>query len=165
MQLDQPGNGAIGALDGSTASGDATFHGSRQRVWGAGASYALGAATFGFVWTQTTVADATSVNIGSSLAPAQTGTPTSLRFANYEINASYLLTPAWSVAASYTFTDGRYSNEAVSAKPRWNQESLGCSDWPPSPRSVLASGADPAQTGLSESNSEATACESLKFAV
>jgi GBP family porin len=124
MQLDEPGNGAVGALDGSTASGDATFHGSRQRVWGAGASYALGAATFGFVWTQTTVADATGVNIGSSLAPAQTGTPTDLRFSNYEINARYLLTPSWGVAASYTFTDGRYSNATIDAKPRWNQFNL-----------------------------------------
>ncbi|AUT71250.1 porin [Paraburkholderia hospita] len=124
MQLDQPGNGATGALDGSTASGDATFHGSKQRVWGAGASYALGAANFGFVWTQTTVADATGVNIGSSLAPAQTGTPTNLRFVNYEINASYLITPSWGISGSYTFTDGRYSNAAISAKPRWSQFNL-----------------------------------------
>jgi GBP family porin len=121
MQIDHPGDGANGALDGSSTSGDSTFHARRQQVWGAGANYALGAATFGLVWSESVLTDATAVNRGNSLAPIPTGSPTDLRFSNYEANVRYLITPAWSVAASYTFTDGRYSNAAVNAKPRWNQ--------------------------------------------
>lgn len=124
MQIDKPGDGALGALDGSSTSGDTTFHSTAQRVWGSGINYTIGHAILGFVWSQTTVAETTAINIGSSLAPAQTGTPTYLRFTNYEINARYQLAPDWIVAASYTLTNGRYSNIKIEAKPHWNQINL-----------------------------------------
>ncbi|MFM0619749.1 porin [Paraburkholderia nemoris] len=121
MQIDHPGDGAAGALDGSSTSGDATFHAGRQQVWGVGVNYALGAATVGLVWSASHLTDAAAVNRGNSLAPVSTGSATDLRFNNYEANVRYLITPAWLIAASYTFTDGRYSNASVNAKPRWNQ--------------------------------------------
>nr|WP_057929637.1 porin [Burkholderia ambifaria] len=124
MQIDRPGDGAAGALDGSSSSGDATFHAVRQRVWGVGASYVWGAATLGLVWSESRLAGATAVNRGSSFAPASTGSPTDLRFDNFEANVRYLITPAWLVAASYTFTLGSYSNASVRARPRWNQVNI-----------------------------------------
>nr|WP_242431949.1 porin [Burkholderia ambifaria] len=83
MQVDRPGDGAAGALDGSSSSGDSTFHAMRQQVWGVGANYALGPATFGLVWSESLLTDATAVNLGNSLAPVPTGSPTDLRFSNY----------------------------------------------------------------------------------
>ena len=124
MRIDNPGDGAAGALDGSSTSGDATFHAARQQVWGVGAAYVIGPATLGLVWSHSRFDDTTAVYRGSTLAPAPTGSPTDLSFDNYEANIRYLLTPAWVVAASYTFTDGSYSNASMHAKPRWNQFNL-----------------------------------------
>lgn len=124
MHIDQPGDGALGALDGSSTSGDATFHAALQQVWGAGASYQIGPATLGLVWSHSSYSNTTAVYRGSTQAPAPTGQPTDLKFDNYEANIRYLVTPAWTIAASYTFTDGKYSNAAVQAKPRWSQFNL-----------------------------------------
>ncbi|GAB3629917.1 membrane protein [Pandoraea terrae] len=121
MQIDHAGDGAAGALDGSSTSGDATFHAERQQVWGAGVNYVVGAATFGLVWSESHMTNATSVNRGSSFTPVSTGSPADLRFNNFEANVRYLINPAWVVAASYTFTLGSYSSASVSAKPKWNQ--------------------------------------------
>jgi GBP family porin len=45
------------------------------------------------------------------------------RFDNYEINARYRLSPAFTVIGSYTFTDGSYSL-AGGSNPKWNQVNL-----------------------------------------
>ncbi|EEE06082.1 putative outer membrane porin [Burkholderia multivorans CGD2M] len=42
------------------------------------------------------------------------------RFNNYELNARYALTPAFSLAGSYTYTDGRMEGQ----KPSWHQFNL-----------------------------------------
>ncbi|MFB9127621.1 porin [Paraburkholderia dipogonis] len=124
MRIDNPGDGAAGALDGSSTSGDATFHAARQQVWGLGGAYVIGAATLGLVWSHSHYDNTTAVYRGSTLSPASTGSPTNLTFNNYEANVRYLITPAWLVAASYTFTDGTYANASANAKPRWNQFNL-----------------------------------------
>jgi GBP family porin len=116
MEIDNPGSDATGALDGSAASGDASFTAGRQRVWGGGVNYTYGAATAGFVFTQSRLDNLTSVNNTGSTADTFSS-PASLHFTNYEVNGRYHLTPAWSVAASYTFTDG----ELNGASPKWNQ--------------------------------------------
>lgn len=124
MRIDNGGNGSAGALDGSSTSGDATFHAARQQVWGVGGAYVIGGATLGLVWSHSAYNNATAVYRGSTLSPVSTGKPTDLTFNNYEANIRYLITPAWTVAGSYTFTDSNYSNAAVSAKPRWDQFNL-----------------------------------------
>jgi len=124
MRIDNPGDGAAGALDGSSTSGDATFHAAIQQVWGVGAGYTLGPVTLGLVWSHSHYGSASAVYRGSTLAPQSTGSPTDLTFDNYEANVRYLIDPAWVVAASYTFTNGRYSNASVNATPRWNQFNL-----------------------------------------
>ncbi|MDR6491295.1 putative porin [Paraburkholderia terricola] len=124
MRIDNPGDGAAGALDGSSTSGDATFHAARQQVWGVGGAYVIGPATLGLVWSHSHYDNTTAVYRGSTLAPAATRSPTDLGFDNFEANIRYLINPAWVVAASYTFTDGPYSNASLHAKPRWNQFNL-----------------------------------------
>lgn len=65
----------------------------RQRTFGAGASYSVGALTFGGVWTQ--VRQDVNLVDGSSITN------------NYEVNGRYALTPALSMGAAYTFTTAR----------------------------------------------------------
>jgi hypothetical protein len=38
--------------------------------------------------------------------------------------AHYNVTPAWTLGAAYTYTDGKFSNAQNSASPKWNQVSL-----------------------------------------
>jgi predicted porin len=102
-------NGSVSLNDGS-----ANFVAGRQRIWGAGGSYTFGPATVGLVWSHTQIdnmASVLSLGLGSYLP--LTGT---LRVDNYEANARYTITPAWSVSAAYTFTDGAYSG----ASPKWH---------------------------------------------
>ncbi|HEY3537314.1 MAG TPA: porin [Trinickia sp.] len=124
MRIDRPGDGSAGALDGSSTSGDATFRASTRQVWGMGGSYAIGPVTLGLVWSASRYRDTTAAYRGSTASLMPAGMPTDLTFNNYEANVRYLVTPSWVVAASYTLTDGRYSNTSTHAKPRWNQFNL-----------------------------------------
>jgi general bacterial porin, GBP family len=86
---------------GSNAAGAITDFGfnvgdARERNFGIGASYAVGAMTFGALWTQTRD-DAHSVG-GSLIAN------------NYEVNGHYALSPALSLGAAYTFTNAKLSD-------------------------------------------------------
>ncbi|SAL52601.1 porin [Caballeronia humi] len=118
MQLNNSG----ATLNSSGAvSDDATFTAGRQRTFGAGISYAFGAAQAGFVLTQTRLDDATG--IGASASGTTNGitlTDGSARFTNYEVNGRYNFTPAWSLSGAYTFTDGRIDG----VSPKWNQVSV-----------------------------------------
>jgi GBP family porin len=62
-----------------------------QRTYGVGASYSVGALTFGGAWTQS--------RFQYDLLD------TSSRFNNYEVNARYNVTPALAIGGSYTYTD------------------------------------------------------------
>ena len=76
----------------------------RQRTFGAGASYSIGAATFGALWTQT------RLDRNSSDGSVITN--------NYEVNGRYALTPALSLGAAYTYSryrDSFLSDAAVHA--------------------------------------------------
>ncbi|SAK46934.1 outer membrane protein, (porin) [Caballeronia temeraria] len=79
----------------------------RQRTFGAGASYAIGAATVGAVWTQTRQ----DQNSNSGLIVTN----------NFEVNGRYALTPALSLGAAYTFTKAKYSFEDASTRVRYHQ--------------------------------------------
>jgi GBP family porin len=106
--LDRTTNGAIqdGAADfGSIGTTQ------NQRSWGAGASYAFGPAVVGAVYTQSrfqfTEADG------------------SVRFNNYEVNARYNLTPAFSLGAAYTYTQVvERTVGTANGSNHWNQFGL-----------------------------------------
>jgi general bacterial porin, GBP family len=49
---------------------------------------------------------------------------TNLHMDNYEVNGRYALTPALSLTAAYTFTDGKVSGSNGSGDPKWQTASL-----------------------------------------
>jgi predicted porin len=70
----------------------------RQNTFGVGASYVIG---------ELTVAGAFSRSINSGVTNADTGDPaSSIALNNYEINATYQLTPAIALAGMYNYTNG-----------------------------------------------------------
>ena len=100
---------------------DATFLAGRQRTYGAGVSYAFGAANVGFVFSQTHLDKATA--IGASAAGSASNltlTNGSARFTNYEVNGRYNFTPAWTLSGAYTFTDAKIDG----VSPKYNQVTL-----------------------------------------
>jgi GBP family porin len=110
--------GAVSAGDGNNANLTAAL----QRTYGVGANYAYGPATVGLLYTHT--------QDNNVIAGAQNGTaftiPTgmNLHLDNYEINGKYALTPALSLAAAYTFTDGRVTGSQGTGDPKWHTVSL-----------------------------------------
>ncbi|KVD08721.1 porin [Burkholderia ubonensis] len=122
MQLNNNVNGLAQAVsDPGAVAGDWTFAASRQRTWGAGLNYSFGPATAGFVFTQTRLTDSVAISAGQSgVTGGITGLSGGTRFNNYEINGRYALTPALSLAGSYTYTDGRI----VGQSPKWHQFNL-----------------------------------------
>ncbi|CAB3776808.1 porin [Pararobbsia alpina] len=107
---------------GQVTGSDSTFSAGQQRTFGAGLDYVLGPATVGFVFTETKLENAIGINNTSS-SPISLGHASSLRFDNYEVNASYTVTPTVKVIGSYTFTDGASSLSGAS-DPKWNQFNL-----------------------------------------
>ncbi|MFM0041412.1 porin [Paraburkholderia sediminicola] len=118
-------NGATGAAaafnSGGAVSSDNTFFAARQQTWGAGANYAFGPATVGLVYTQTNLSGLAGIGAGAS---GQTGGIAfgggSAHFQNIEANARYALTPAVSIAGSYTYTRASLAG----TRPHWNQFNL-----------------------------------------
>jgi GBP family porin len=129
LQLNNGGSAAnlAGATDsivnpaGQVTGSDSTFSAGQQRTFGAGFDYAFGPATVGFVFTETKLENATGIN-NTSASPIPLAN-SSLRFDNYEANAVYNVTRAFTVTGSYTFTDGS-SSLAGASSPKWNQVNL-----------------------------------------
>ncbi|NMM00376.1 porin [Paraburkholderia sp. RP-4-7] len=119
-------NGATGAAaafnSGGAVSSDNTFFAGRQQTWGAGANYAFGPATVGLVYSQTNLSSLAGIGAGASGQSAGIGfaNPNSAHFQNFEANARYALTPAVSVAGSYTYTRASLAG----TRPHWNQFNL-----------------------------------------
>jgi GBP family porin len=112
-----------GAVDSSAASttADAVLTAGRQRIFGGGLNYKFGPATVGFVITDSKLDNATGFAGTTTLSLANSAY---VHFTNYEVNAHYNVTPAWTLGAAYTFTDGKFSNAQNSASPKWNQVGL-----------------------------------------
>ncbi|SAL27369.1 porin protein [Caballeronia peredens] len=89
-------NSTLGAITDDEFVRTPALPGTRQRTFGAGASYAYDAMTFGAIWTQSRL---DNNNLENS----------SLVYNNYEVNGRYLLTPALSLGAAYTFTTEKAS--------------------------------------------------------
>ncbi|QIE23037.1 Outer membrane porin protein [Caballeronia sp. SBC1] len=111
--------GVINNTGGAVAS-DNTFNAGLQRTFGAGLNYAFGPATVGFVFTQTKLEDAASINGATVGNSNNIAIGNYARFNNYELNAHYALTPALSLAGAYTYTDARLDGE----KPSFHQFSV-----------------------------------------
>ncbi|MFM0031345.1 porin [Paraburkholderia madseniana] len=117
MQL----NGSGTANTGGAVSDDFTFGAKRQQTWGAGANYTFGPATAGLLYTQTNLTGLTSISSAAGGTSAAVSLPSnSAHFQNFEVNGRYALTPAVSVAGSYTYT--RASLNGV--RPNYNQFNL-----------------------------------------
>lgn len=113
LQLNRGGLTAGGALSTNDAP---NFPAVRQRVMGAGGSYAFDRLTVGALWTHSMFDETAASSLPGAL--------NALRFDNYEVNARYALTPAVSLAGAYTFTEGRYDDAAGSHRPKWHQVTL-----------------------------------------
>ncbi|MFM0501962.1 porin [Paraburkholderia caffeinilytica] len=119
-------NGATGAAaafnSGGAVSSDNTFFAARQQTWGAGANYAFGPATVGLVYSQTNLSGLAGIGAGASGQSAGVGGfgGSSAHFQNFEANARYALTPAVSIAGSYTYTRASLAG----TRPHWNQFNL-----------------------------------------
>jgi GBP family porin len=108
---------APAATGGALSSNDMpNFPAQRQRVMGAGGNYTFGKAQIGLIWTHTMFNNATGPMVAATPASFST-----LVFDNYEVNAHYALTSAFSLSGAYTFTDGRYGSAGGSADPKWHQ--------------------------------------------
>ncbi|KWK19628.1 porin [Burkholderia stagnalis] len=121
LQLNNNVNGLAQTVsDPGAVAGDWTFAAARQRTWGAGLNYTFGPATAGFVFTQTRLTDSVAISAGQSGVTGGVGLAGGVRLNNYELNGRYALTPALSLAGSYTYTDGRI----VGQSPNWHQFNL-----------------------------------------
>ncbi|MDY7545933.1 porin [Glaciimonas sp. CA11.2] len=125
MNLSSPGS--TGAGGGAVTATDANFTGpnSKQKIFGAGVNYTIGAATLGFVYTGTNLSNPNGGNAYiASFAPMNGSTLNSLKFTNYELNFKYQFTPAFYVGAMYTYTQAKYNTSAGNSKPKWNEVGL-----------------------------------------
>ncbi|MEQ5839394.1 hypothetical protein BWP39_05215 [Paraburkholderia acidicola] len=111
-----------GSLNTSGAvSDDSTFAAGRQQTWGAGANYSFGPATVGAIYTQTNLTQAVGISAAQSGVTGGIGLGgTSARFQNFEVNGRYALTPALSLAGSWTYTKATLDGD----RPHWNQFNL-----------------------------------------
>ncbi|MGF6753443.1 porin [Paraburkholderia sp. GAS42] len=121
LQLNNSGSNNTGGAV-TTGSGDANLAAGLQRTYGVGANYAYGPATVGLVWTHTQLDNLQSENVGGTFIGGLAGT--NLHMDNYEINGKYAFTPALSLAAAYTFTNGKVSGSNGSGDPKWHTVSL-----------------------------------------
>ncbi|RQS16358.1 porin [Burkholderia sp. Bp9002] len=113
LQLNRSGTTLAGALSSNDAP---NFPAARQRVVGAGGSYAFDRLTVGALWTHSMFDETAASSLPGAL--------NSLRFDNYEVNARYALNPAVSFAGAYTFTNGRYDDATGTHRPKWHQVTL-----------------------------------------
>lgn len=121
LQLNNSGSNNTG---GAVSSGDgsAQIAAQLQRTYGVGANYTYGPATVGLVYTHTQLDNMQSANVGGTFIGGLSGT--NLHMDNYEVNGRYALTPALSLAAAYTFTDGKVSGSNGTGDPKWHTVSL-----------------------------------------
>ncbi|VVE18541.1 porin [Pandoraea anhela] len=114
-----PGNNnTSGAVD-TSANGDSIFQSSKQRVWGIGGNYAFGPATVGLVYTHTQLQGLSGLNYNSTAVSfANDG----LKFDNFEVNGRYMLTPAVSLSAAYTYTMAK--QDSTDKKPKFHTVTL-----------------------------------------
>ncbi|WP_322067312.1 porin [Burkholderia ubonensis] len=118
LQLNNSGSSTNSS---GAVSSDYTFQASSQRTWGVGANYVFGPAKVGAIVTQTRLTNLTGISSSASgTSSGISNNGSGARFNNYELQGKYNFTPALSMTAAYTFTDGKLKG----ASPKWNQVSL-----------------------------------------
>jgi predicted porin len=119
LEANSPGLTANGAI----ATDDANFISERLRIFGGGINYTFGAATLGFVYTNTNVGEPsatdTSVYVGA-ITPPNGGTLTALKFQNFEINGKYQFTPAFFVGVQYVYTAATMDATSGNENPKYH---------------------------------------------
>ena len=116
------GNTNSGGAVSAGAGSNANLTAATQRTYGVGANYSFGPATVGLLWTHT--------QDDNLIAGDQNGvgftvpTGTNLHLDNYEVNGKYALTPALSLNAAYTFTNGHATGGTSDGDPKWQTVSL-----------------------------------------
>jgi GBP family porin len=120
LQINRSAGASNYNADGAvtTSDGDSTITGGREQIWGLGGKYKFGAADVGLVWTHSSTRDVTSVWQGGNMVPL---VGDELTFNNFEVNGRYFVTRALSLAASYTYTDGRFDSATSSVSPKWHE--------------------------------------------
>ncbi|MGN7981201.1 porin [Burkholderia sp. 22313] len=105
---------------GSVAADDIGFAAKNQKIYGLGANYGFGPATFGLVYTHTNIAQPNSSiwlgDLGLSNA--------SLKYDNIEANVKYDVTSAFSVGGMYTYTRANLTNSGINTSLHWNEAGL-----------------------------------------
>ncbi|CAN7389754.1 porin [Caballeronia sp. LjRoot34] len=126
LNVDEPNNGSAGAVANLGSSGtDGSWTAARQRVFGAGINYAIGAATLGFVYTNANLSQPTGTEYANFAASPSLGAASSIKFNNFEVNALYQFTPALYVGGMYTYTQATYDGTSGgSAKAKYHQLGL-----------------------------------------
>jgi general bacterial porin, GBP family len=123
LQFSNAGNGGGAITTGDTS---ANFVAERQRIWSLGGNYTYGPATVGIVWSHTQLdglGGVYSFGTGTYLGANDNSAGSldgSLRLDNFEVNAKYAVTQAWSVSGAYTYTHGAYNGSS----PGWNTAML-----------------------------------------
>ncbi|SDI81726.1 porin [Paraburkholderia phenazinium] len=119
LQADNPGLTTNGAI----ATDDANFISERLRIFGGGVNYTFGAATLGFVYTNTNVGEPaatdTSAYVGSITAP-NGGSVTAIKFQNFEVNGKYQFTPAFFVGVQYVYTAATMDATSGNENPKYH---------------------------------------------
>jgi predicted porin len=105
-----------GAL--STVDGSATITGGNQQIWAMAARYAFGVHSVGASWSHSATDGVTGVLQGSGITRLN---GESLVFDNFAVDGRCFVTPAFSVAAAYTYTMGRFDTRSGQTRPKWNQ--------------------------------------------
>jgi predicted porin len=126
LDIDNPNANGTGAVSlGPNGSGDGSWTARRQRIYGAGINYTIGATTLGFAYTRTDLTQPTGTQYANLAGNAALGTASDLRFNNFEINARYQFNPAFFVGGMYTYTQMSYAGSTgQSAKPKYHQFGL-----------------------------------------
>lgn len=120
LQADNPSATAYGAINNG---GDQNFPGSKLKIFGAGATYTVGPAAFGLVYSNTSVSDPQSSGYVGPIVPP-VGTASSLRFQNFEVNAKYQFGPSCWLGAMYTFTRASLNVTSGSQHPTYHSFGL-----------------------------------------
>lgn len=119
LRANHPSATSFGAINNG---GDQNLPGSKLTIFGAGATYTAGKATFGLAYSSTDVEDPRSSGYVGPIIPP-TGSLSSLRFQNVEVNAKYQFAASYWVGAMYTFT--RATFDATSEKKHPTYHSVG----------------------------------------
>lgn len=122
LQANNPSANAGGAINNG---GDTNFVAKRLRVFGSGINYTFGAATAGFVYTNSNIKNPTgdgylgaSDSLLPTVGPLAGGSLNTLKFQNFEVNGKYQIGAALSVGAEYGYTLVNYDAATGTAKPK-----------------------------------------------